>query len=115
MKALCTYENGHYQIGIPWRDGCPDLPNNSSMTLSRLKCFGKRLLADPRLLAKYKEKVEDLILQGHAVEVLHNSAQLKGRKWYIPHHCVTSKFRVVFDAATQFQQTSLNDQIFSRS
>ena len=115
MKASCTYENGHYQIGISWRDGCPDLPNNYSMTLSRLKCFGKRLLADPRLLAKYKEKVEDLILQGHAVEVLHNSGQLKGRKWYIPHHCVTREFRVVFDAATQFQQTSLNDQIFSRS
>ena len=61
MRASCTYENGHYQIGIPWRDGCPDLPNNYPMALSRLKCLGKRSLADPELLAKYKEKVEDLI------------------------------------------------------
>ena len=46
------------------------------------------------------------------MEVPPNSEQLKGRKWCIPHHCVTSKCRVVFDAAAQFQQTSLNDQIF---
>ena len=46
------------------------------------------------------------------MEVSLNSGQLKGRKWYIPHHCVTSKFQVVFDAVAQFQQTSLNDQIF---
>ena len=67
---------------------------------------------NPELLAKYKEKIEDLILQGHNVKVPPNSGQLKGRKWYIPRHCVTSKFRVVFVAGTQFQQTSLNDQIF---
>ena len=46
------------------------------------------------------------------MEVPSNSGQLKGRKWCIPHRCVTSKFRVVFDAAAQFQQTSLNDQFF---
>ena len=72
------------------------------------------MLADPGLLAKYKKKVEDLILQGHAVEVPHDSGQLKGRKWHIhvPNHCVTSKLRVFFDAAAQFQQTSLNEQTF---
>ena len=79
-KASCTYENGHYQIGILWWDGYFDLTNNCSMALSRLKCLGKCLLADPGLLAKYKKKVEDLILQGHAVEVPHDSGQLKGRK-----------------------------------
>ena len=82
------------------------------MALSCLKCLVKRLLANPELLAKYKEKIEDLILQGHALEVPPNSGQLKGRKCHIPHHCVTSKFRVVFDASAQFQQTSLNSQVF---
>ena len=31
--------------------------------------------------------------------------------WYIPHHWVPGKFRVVFDCAGQFQGTSLHSQI----
>ena len=52
MGASCTYENERYQNGVFWRNGCLELPHNYSMVSSRLKCLGKRLLANPELLAK---------------------------------------------------------------
>ena len=111
MKGSCTYVNGHYQIGIPWKQGCPELPNNYEMALARLKGLGKRLLVNPELHSKYKAKIDDMISQGHAVEVSEDTTSTPSRIWYIPHHCVTSKFRVVFDCAAQFNNTSLNKQI----
>ena len=52
MKESCTYVNGHYQIGIPWKQGCSELPNNYEMALARLKGLGKRLLVNPELHSK---------------------------------------------------------------
>ena len=103
--------NGHYQIGIPWKQGCPELPNNYEMVLARLKSLRKRLLVNPELHSKYKAKIDDMISQEHATEVSENTTSTPSRIWYIPHHCVTSKFCVVFDCATQFDNTSLNKQI----
>ena len=111
MKGSCTYVNGHYQIGIPWKQGCPELPNNYEMALARLKGLGKRLLVNPELHSKYKAKIDDMISQGHAVEVSEDTTSTPSRIWYIPHHFVTCKFRVVFDCAAQFNNTSLNKQI----
>ena len=111
MNESCILVDGHYQIGIPWKKNCPHLPNNYSMALSRLRSLGKRLVADPELFDRYKGKIRDMISQGHAIEVLDQSEKDQSKVWYIPHHCVTEKFRVVFDCAGQFKGTSLNQQI----
>ena len=111
MKALCKFVDGHYEIALLWRQGCPDLLNNYDMALARLNSLGKRLKADLELHERYRDKIQDMVLKGHAIEVSKSSKCVDGRVWYIPHHCVTSKFRVVFDCAAQFCGTSLNNQI----
>ena len=52
-----------------------------------------------------------MIALSHAIEVPVHCLLEDDRTWYIPHHCVTKKFRVVFDCAGQFQGTSFGSQI----
>lgn len=110
MKDSCEYVNGHYQIQIPWKEGCPCLPNNYEMALSRLNSLGRRLVKDNELFLKYRDKIRELISLGHAVPVRPGD-EIDGRTWYIPHHCTKGKFRVVFDCASEYGGTSLNKQI----
>ena len=111
MKESCTFTKGHYEIGLPWKQGCPDLPNNYEMALARLKSLGRRLKVDLELWDKYRAKIHDMVLKGHVIEIPEDSKCDECRVWYIPHHCITSKFSVVFDCAAQFCGTSLNYQI----
>ena len=53
-----------------------------------------------------------MIQLGHAREVtLEDERVSDERVWYIPHHCVGKKFRIVFDCAAACQGTSLNQQL----
>ena len=115
MRRTCVHDNGHYRIGIPWKEGCLNLPNNYQMAMSRLNSLGRRLMANSEIRSKYTEKIRDMIAQGQAIEVPVECRREDNRTWYIPHHCVTEKFCVVFDCAGQFQGTSLNSQILQGS
>ena len=112
MQSSCTWKDGHYSMRLPWRKGCPNLPDNYPVALSRLKSLGRRLLRDPETHVKYRAKIDDMIQLGHAFEV---TDQMKppeeGRVWYIPHHSTGGKFRVVFDCAAACGGTSLNKQL----
>ena len=113
IENSCKLQDGHYSISLPWRDGCPILPNNYSVALSRLRGLGRRLVKDPETLSHYKEKIDGMIRSGHALEVSQSSHDnnLEGRVWYIPHHCIGKKFRVVFDCSSSFDGTTLNQQL----
>ena len=112
METSCRWEDGHFTIRLPWRDGCPNLPNNYPVALSRLKSLGRRLLREPEIQTKYQNKVNEMIQLGHAYEVDDKmSDPERGRLWYIPHHCTGGKFRVVFDCAASYEGTSLNKQL----
>ena len=36
MKSSIQLKGGHYEISLPWREGCPALPDNRSMVENRL-------------------------------------------------------------------------------
>ena len=50
MKASCTYENGHYQIGILWWDGYPDLPMKLLDGFISIKVSWQALASGPRVI-----------------------------------------------------------------
>ena len=52
-----------------------------------------------------------MVPQGHAIEVLDQTENDQSKVWYIPHHYVLKKFRVVFDCTGQYKGTFLNRQI----
>ena len=107
METSVTFENGHYQLGLPWRDKSTCLPISMALALARLQQLRRKLLCDSALHQKYAETVNDYIAIGYAREVTHIDSKSK-RVWYLPHHPVINpnkpgKLRVVFDCAAKFQ------------
>ena len=112
MKSSCELRDGHYSMRLPWRDGCPKLPNNYKMALSRLKSLGRRLKREPNNLTLYQDKVNEMVQLGHAKRASQDYKDVPSEKtWYIPHHYIGKKFRIVFDCAATCQGTSLNQQL----
>ena len=112
MESSCELREGHYSMRLPWKDGCPKLPDNYNMALSRLKSLGRRLSQEPDTLSLYQNKINEMLQLGHAREVNTKVESVPDERiWYIPHHCIRKKFRIVFDCAAACQGISLNQQL----
>ena len=79
---------GNYEIGLPFRDDNPSLPNNMCIALKRLECLKRKFMKNERFYRDYVTFMNDIIDKGQA-EVLSYSAQLTDKGvWYIPHYGV---------------------------
>ncbi|PIK49421.1 hypothetical protein BSL78_13721 [Apostichopus japonicus] len=106
-------EDGHYEMGLLWKNDNHDMPLNKAMAESRLESLKRRLSSNKDLHAKYTDVMEGYIKQGYAEPVVNKG--IPGNVWYLPHHPVENphknKVRVVYDCAARFAGTSLNDQL----
>ena len=110
-RALAIIENatvkeeGHYKTALLWK-GQPDLPNNRTMTVSRLHCSEKKLKKNPALAETYQNVINDYVAKGNAQKMTEEEVEATTPKtWYLPHHAVLNpnkpgKVRVVFNAAS---------------
>ena len=122
-KALKIIENtiskvdGHYQMGLLWRQEVPYLPFNRALAEGRLQALKRRFNRDPGLEEKYRSVIDDYVTKGYARQLNEEEASKRSKiTWYLPHHPVLNvnkpnKVRVVFDAAAKFDGTSLNDRL----
>ena len=110
--------DGHYQIGLLWKQEVPSLPFNRAAAEARLQHLKRRFSRDPDLEAKYRAVIDDYVIKGCARKLTPEEAARKSNiTWYLPHHPVFNvnkpqKCRVVFDAAAKFNGASLNDQLY---
>ena len=117
MNETVAKTDGHYQVGLPWRNRPPSIPNNRGLAESRLCSLKRRLLKDEELHRKYNTTMDEYLSKGHAVKIPPRELSVEGEiVWYLPHHPVvharkTDKVRVVFDCAAKYMGTSLNDQL----
>ena len=117
MNETVTKTDGHYQVGLPWRNRPPSIPNNRGFAESRLCSLKRRLLKDEELHRKYNTTMDGNLCKGHAVKIPPRELSVEGTNvWNLPHHPVVhdrkpDKVRVVFDCATKYMGTSLNDQL----
>ena len=123
-KALKIIENtiskvdGHYQMGLLWRQEVPYLPFNRALAEGRLQALKRRFNRDPGLEEKYRSVIDDYVTKGYARQLNEEEASKRSKiTWYLPHHPVLNvnkpnKVRVVFDAAAKFDGTSLNDRLY---
>lgn len=116
MEDSITLENGHYKLGLPWRDRDIILPNNKPMALKRFEHLKRKLQKNEELYALYKSTMEGYIKEGYAERVPEAGLKEERRVWYLPHHPVINpkkpnKVRIVFDCAAKFRGTSLNDNL----
>ena len=108
------HHGDRYEIGIPWINGRPDLPDNYYEAERRLKSLEKTLMKKPQLIDRYKEGMQQSIDNGYISLVASNRNDIPSG-WYLPHFPVvredkeTTKVRIVLDSASRYKNVSLND------
>ena len=111
--------DGHYEVGLLWKDDEPRLPNNRDMVNQRSESLRCRLTksGNEEMAAKYRELMDGYINKGFARKLSEEELTSESDTcWYLPHHPVTNptkpgKMRIVFDAAAEYNGTSLNKNL----
>ena len=116
-KTTKLTADDHYETGLLWRRDDVQLPNNRRKAEMRLQSLRRKFHKDSSLEEKYRTIMEDYITKGYARKLSDEEASKSGaRTWYLPHFAVTSsnkpnKVRIVFDAAAEHGETSLNKNL----
>ena len=111
-----TADDDH-ETELLWRRDDVQLPNNRREAEIRLQSLRRKFHRDSSRQEKYRATMEDCIVMGCARKVSDEEASKSGpRTWYLPHFAVTSsnkpnKVRIVFDAASEHGETSLNKNL----
>ena len=115
VTETLRFENGRYEIGIPWKRGEPHLVNNYAMALKRLKTQEQSLQRKgPEVAQAYDEIIKDYERKGYITVIPKTN---DNEQWFLPHFPVirqdrtTTKVRMVFDAAAKENGKSLNDAV----
>ena len=116
VKNSCTIVEGRYQVGVPWKRGQPNLPDNRAMAQSRLVSTEKNLRKSPIVAEKYCRTIKEYVEKEYLRKVNPNREKTAAQ-WYLPHFPVvrlnksTTKVRIVFDCSAKCDGVSLNDEI----
>ena len=117
LEKGIKFDNGHYELPLPFRNGNPALPNNTSIALKRLNALTRRFERDAKFRQDYFAFMQNLVDNGHAERVTGSDEESNDNSvWYIPHHGVyhpqkPDKIRVVFDCSASFENGSLNSHL----
>ena len=120
VAASLNYHDTRYEVTVPWKSEQPpeQLPDSFQTALRRLEQTERKLNRDPTLGEAYGNVFRQYLEKGYIQEVLQDSKPA-GECWYLPHFAVvradkvTTKTRVVFDAAATTGGVSLNNFIHS--
>ena len=109
-------KNGHYEVGLPFRDVDQHLPDNKAQTVQCAAGLKRRLEKNTKFREDYKSFMSSIIEQGYAEEVpAEDRERNDGMVRYIPHHGVyhpkKKKMHVVFNCAARYQGISINDTL----
>ncbi|XP_060584000.1 uncharacterized protein LOC132740165 [Ruditapes philippinarum] len=93
MESTLTREDGHYKLGLPWRDRNSSFVNNIPLAQDRLQQLKCKLSSDHYLHDMYRTTVNGYIANGYSSDVDHMVPE-KMRVWYTPHHPETNVYNV---------------------
>ncbi|KAK7929254.1 hypothetical protein WMY93_005649 [Mugilogobius chulae] len=116
-EGIRLKEDGHFEMPLPFKCDRPNLPDNKTCAIHRLKCLERKLRRNEQYYLDYKKFMEEIIAHGDAEKVLEQDID-KTPAWYIPHHGVyhpqkPGRIRVVFDGSAKFQGTCINDHLLT--
>ena len=69
VKNSCTILEGRYQVGVPWKRGQPNLPDNRAIAHSRLGSTEKNLRKSPIVAEEYCRTVKEYVEKGYLRKV----------------------------------------------
>ncbi|KAL0157129.1 hypothetical protein M9458_048375, partial [Cirrhinus mrigala] len=115
VEQSIRYKDGHYCIGLPFKNDPANLPNNRCIAEQRAIGLKRKLSKNLEFYKDYKAFMTDIIDKGYAEKVPSEQLERPDRVWYIPHHGIyhpkKNKIRVVFDCTATYQNSSLNSQL----
>lgn len=98
MNTHYRKRNGRFVVKIPFKPGVETVGSSRSIALRRFKCLEKKFVKSPQIKEFYVNEMRGLISKRHMKEV--NRPPAVGKIcYYIPHHYVEAKPRVVYDAS----------------
>ncbi|XP_050324432.1 uncharacterized protein LOC126755732 [Bactrocera neohumeralis] len=100
--------DGRYMVQLPLRRKATELGDSYTLALQQFHRLERRMVADPVLRENYISFMREYAALDHMeiVQPPYNHTNC----YYIPHHAVTAKFRVVFNASAPTSTgISLND------
>nr|XP_036227894.1 uncharacterized protein LOC118682658 [Bactrocera oleae] len=107
--TITRTSDGRYQVQILFRPDAPALGESHQSAVRQFLQLERRLMNDPCLHEQYITFMREYIALDH-MEVSRETFIGKETGYFIPHHAVTTKFRVVFNASAKTSNgTSLND------
>ena len=119
LESTTTFTGERYEVGMPWNEPEPNLPNNYSSALGQLYSLERRFQRDPKLKELYQHSIDTDVEKGF-VKTL-GKLEVKGtfgKEWYLPHHSVLNpnkpgKVRRVCNAAAKYKDICLNDKLLA--
>ncbi|XP_050394219.1 uncharacterized protein LOC126812082 [Patella vulgata] len=111
--------NGHYESGLLWKNDNVTLPNNRHQAEDRLRSLKRRFEKDDDFGKVYTKTMTDYIQKGYARKLSAEEVKRTSpRTFYLPHFGIKNenkpgKVRIVFDAAAEYDGTSLNKQLLT--
>ena len=111
--------DGRYEVPLLWKDRNDALPNNRVVAEHRLNLLERRLQRDTELANRYKKTIENDAAKGYIKKLTETELDIPVKQqWYLLHHPVLNvnkpgKVRRVFDAASVYRGSSLNDHLIA--
>ncbi|XP_017488710.1 PREDICTED: uncharacterized protein LOC108376960 [Rhagoletis zephyria] len=118
LEAKTKRVGGRYETGLLWREDVPPFPNSYHMALNRLKNVERKMSKDEVFATEYRAKISDYLKKGYPRKLSSAEAsQVTNKTFYLPHFGVRNPnkkgIRLVFDAAAEVQNMSLNKALLS--
>ena len=115
-STLKKCENGHFEVGLPFKTSDVRFPYNKVQAKSRLNSLKKRFILNNEFFQEYRDFM-DMMLKAEFAELVPDSelCPKDGKVWYLVHfgvfHKQKKKIRIVFDASLKYQGISLNSML----
>ena len=120
VESTASFQNGRMRLGIPWKcEGGPAVESNRPMAERRLAGLERSLDKRPTVRDAYEKVIESHCAKGYVRQVPDLELTSDEPQWYLPHFPVvrddkvTTKVRVVFDAAATWNGRSINDEMLT--
>ena len=78
LKVSMKFENGRYEVGIPWKGDKPSLPDKYEAAMKRLQNTEKRLLKDKEIGKIYSAVIDKYLEKGY-IEKIEKKEQETGK------------------------------------
>lgn len=109
MKTHYRDKSGRFVVKIPVDENITDIGSSRAVAMKRFMFLERRFLKDSELKEAYVEQMRKMIRLGY-LKLATERPLIGEMVYYIPHHCLTKKTRIVNDASCNTDRgISLND------